>query len=228
MRRRAWALPDALLLEGVREHKTFESDENVLSVTAAVWCVPFFDRWFSPSPATHTTRATAMPTRKKRAAPDPGPEPSLEPEFEGPPSKRLRGPAAATATAIRPPVPLLSVQQYVSVVNKLLKMEAAAPFVEPLDYVGWNLPDYPKIVKHPMDLGTIKSKIDSGSYQRGEDVLKDVRRLGNLHAYRIAHRMRTACAPHHTACISHALGAPRHRQLLLVQRPGPRSHSQSR
>ena len=177
-----------------------------------------------PSPATHTTRATAMPTRKKRAAPDPGPEPSLEPEFEGPPSKRLRGPAAATAT----PVPLLSVQQYVSVVNKLLKMEAAAPFVEPLDYVGWNLPDYPKIVKHPMDLGTIKSKIDSGSYQRGEDVLKDVRRLGNLHAYRIAHRMRTACAPHHTACISHALGAPRHRQLLLVQRPGPRSHSQSR
>ena len=199
-----------------------------------------------------------MPTRKKRAAPEPGPEPSLEPEPEGPPSKRLRGPAAATAT----PVPLLSVQQYVSVVNKLLKMEAAAPFVEPLDYVAWNLPDYPKIVKHPMDLGTIKSKIDSGSYQRGEDVLKDVRRLGKLHAYRIAHRMRTACAshahrmrtasrtvcapyahrmrtacaphahlacaPHHTACIPHALGAPRRRQLLLVQRLGPCSHSQSR
>jgi bromodomain-containing factor 1 len=121
-----------------------------------------------------------MPTaRKKRAAPEATvASPSLEPEPEGPPSKRLRGPAAATATAERPPVPLLSVQQYVSVVNELLKMEAAAPFVEPLDYVAYGLPDYPKIVKHPMDLGTIQSKLGFGSYQRGEDVLKDVRRLG--------------------------------------------------
>ena len=155
-----------------------------------------------------STRAMP-PARKKRAAPEPSLEPSSKPEPEGPPSKRLRGPAAATATTIRPPVPLLSVQQYVSVVNELLEMEAAAPFGEPLDYVLYNLPDYPKVVKHPMDLGTIQSKLSFGSYKHGEDVLKDVRRrLGRLHAYRIAHRTRTACAPHahrmRTACAPHA------------------------
>ena len=179
-----------------------------------------------------STRAMP-PARKKRAAPEPSLEPSSKPEPEGPPSKRLRGPAAATATTIRPPVPLLSVQQYVSVVNELLEMEAAAPFGEPLDYVLYNLPDYPKVVKHPMDLGTIQSKLSFGSYKHGEDVLKDVRRrLGRLHAYRIAHRTRTACAPHahsmRTACAPHAPGAPRLRQLLLVQRAGPPSHSQGR
>lgn len=30
------------------------------------------------------------------------------------------------------------------------------PFLEPVDYKAWNLPDYPLVVKHPMDLGTIQ------------------------------------------------------------------------
>ena len=83
-------------------------------------------------------------------------------------------------------------------------MEAAAPFAEPLDYAAIGCHDYPKVVKHPMDLGTIKSKLGDGSYQRGEDVLKDVRRLGQLHARCTAYHMRTVCAPHahrmRTAC----------------------------
>ena len=158
------------------------------------------------------------PARKKRAAPTPAAPSPEEPEPDGPPSKRVgrRVPAAAAAPP-PPPVPLLSVEQYVSVVNELLNMDAAAPFAEPLDYAAIGCHDYPKVVKHPMDLGTIKSKLGDGSYQRGEDVLKDVRRLGQLHARCTAHRMRTVCAPR---CRMHAPGAPRLRQLLPLQRRG--------
>ena len=143
---------------------------------------------------------TMPPARKKRAAPTPAAPSPEEPEPDGPPSKRVgrRVPAAAAAPP-PPPVPLLSVEQYVSVVNELLNMDAAAPFTEPLDYAAIGCHDYPKVVKHPMDLGTIKSKLGDGSYQRGEDVLKDVRRLGQLHARCTAHRMRTACARMRTA-----------------------------
>ena len=150
--------------------------------------------------------ARMPPARKKRAAPTPAAPSPEEPEPDGPPSKRVgrRVPAAAAAPP-PPPVPLLSVQQYVSVVNELLNMDAAAPFAEPLDYAAIGCHDYPKVVKHPMDLGTIKSKLGDGSYQRGEDVLKDVRRLGQLHARCTAHRMRTVYAPyaHRDAACTH-------------------------
>ena len=169
-------------------------------------------------------KTVAMPASRTKRQPAASPEAS-----EGPPSKRLRGPAAATPA--RPvggcPVPVLAVRQYISIVDSLLKMEAAELFLEPVDYVTLGLKDYPKIVKHPMDLGTIKRKLGFGSYQRGEDVLKDVRRLRQLHACRMhtsctphAHLMCITCAPHaHTARTLHAPGATRLRQLLPVQRP---------
>ena len=107
------------------------------------------------------TRVARMPpARKKRAAPTPAAPSPEEPEPDGPPSKRVgrRVPAAAAAPP-PPPVPLLSVEQYVSVVNELLNMDAAAPFAEPLDYAAIGCHDYPKVVKHPMDLGTIQQKL---------------------------------------------------------------------
>jgi len=39
-----------------------------------------------------------------------------------------------------------------------------APFMEPVDWRGLNLPSYPKIVKKPMDLGTMRAKLDRGEY----------------------------------------------------------------
>lgn len=32
----------------------------------------------------------------------------------------------------------------------------AAPFLEPVLWKEWGLVDYPKVIKHPMDLGTVK------------------------------------------------------------------------
>lgn len=30
------------------------------------------------------------------------------------------------------------------------------PFLEPVQWKEWGLLDYPKVIKHPMDLGTVK------------------------------------------------------------------------
>jgi bromodomain-containing factor 1 len=34
----------------------------------------------------------------------------------------------------------------------------------PVDWKAWNLPDYPIIVKRPMDLGTIRKKLKKSAY----------------------------------------------------------------
>ncbi|TKY63118.1 Transcription factor GTE8 [Spatholobus suberectus] len=48
-------------------------------------------------------------------------------------------------------------------------------FNTPVDVVKLNLPDYFSIIKHPMDLGTIKSKIAAGAYSGPLEFADDVR-----------------------------------------------------
>jgi bromodomain-containing protein 3 len=45
------------------------------------------------------------------------------------------------------------------IVNSLCKFQHAWIFLEPVDPVKLNIPDYFDIVKEPMDLGTIKQKL---------------------------------------------------------------------
>ena len=37
-------------------------------------------------------------------------------------------------------------------------------FAEPVDPVQLNIPDYPDIVKNPMDLGTIEQRLNANGY----------------------------------------------------------------
>ena len=46
----------------------------------------------------------------------------------------------------------------------LQKHECALIFSEPVDHVKLGIPDYPEIVKTPMDLGTVKRKLENGEY----------------------------------------------------------------
>ena len=63
-------------------------------------------------------------------------------------------------------------------VNKLLKHKRAWPFASPVDPKALKLGDYKKIVKKPMDLGSIKAKLEEDSYtdleESGEEFYKDV------------------------------------------------------
>lgn len=53
--------------------------------------------------------------------------------------------------------------------------QMAVPFLEPVDPVRLNIPDYLKIIKAPMDLSTVKRNIECGSYENPMEYAKDVR-----------------------------------------------------
>ncbi|MCO5553532.1 hypothetical protein L7F22_007054 [Adiantum nelumboides] len=62
-----------------------------------------------------------------------------------------------------------------TVVRKIMKMEAAEPFNVPVDPVALGIPDYFDIVKRPMDLGTICKNLErGGKYRSSRDVYEDV------------------------------------------------------
>lgn len=59
--------------------------------------------------------------------------------------------------------------------RNLKKHRDAAPFLHPVDYVKLNVPDYPKVIKYPMDLTTVDRKLNSGEYDNVEDFISDIR-----------------------------------------------------
>jgi hypothetical protein len=44
-----------------------------------------------------------------------------------------------------------------------------------VDWKGLQLLDYPEVVKKPMDLGTIKKRLEENYYTKVEDVAADIR-----------------------------------------------------
>ena len=55
-----------------------------------------------------------------------------------------------------------------------MKNPAAGAFLVPVDWKALKLPTYPKIVKHPMDLGTVQSKLEASRYATVEAFVADV------------------------------------------------------
>ncbi|MES1907612.1 MAG: hypothetical protein MHM6MM_000696 [Cercozoa sp. M6MM] len=61
------------------------------------------------------------------------------------------------------------------VLQLLRQHPEAGPFLEPVDWKKYNVPDYPRIVKHPMDLGTVANKLSSNEYGTCKEFAEDVR-----------------------------------------------------
>ena len=51
----------------------------------------------------------------------------------------------------------------------------AFPFLSPVDPVAQNIPTYHKIIKSPMDLGTVRSKLNQGQYENAKEFEADIR-----------------------------------------------------
>ncbi|KAI5430994.1 transcription factor GTE8 isoform X2 [Lathyrus oleraceus] len=60
-------------------------------------------------------------------------------------------------------------------VKRLMNHQHGWVFNAPVDVVKLNLPDYFSVIKHPMDLGTVQSKIATGSYTDPLEFAADVR-----------------------------------------------------
>ncbi|WEW60844.1 transcription initiation at TATA-containing promoter protein [Emydomyces testavorans] len=51
----------------------------------------------------------------------------------------------------------------------------AAPFYQPVDPVALNIPTYHNIIKKPMDLSTVRTKLQTGQYENSKEMENDVR-----------------------------------------------------
>lgn len=65
--------------------------------------------------------------------------------------------------------------QCTSILKKLMTHPAGWVFNQPVDPVALNIPDYFSIISKPMDLGTIKSKLEKNIYLATEEFAADVR-----------------------------------------------------
>ena len=64
------------------------------------------------------------------------------------------------------------------------KLEESFEFLEPVDYIKYNIPDYPKIIKNPRDLGSIKIKLENNEYETIQEFLNDIQLVwDNCHTY---------------------------------------------
>ncbi|KAM7500614.1 hypothetical protein LguiA_025028 [Lonicera macranthoides] len=66
-------------------------------------------------------------------------------------------------------------QQCSSILKTLMTHPAGWVFIEPVDPVALNIPDYFSIISEPMDLGTIKTKLEEYMYFTVEEFASDVR-----------------------------------------------------
>ncbi|CAI9786497.1 unnamed protein product [Fraxinus pennsylvanica] len=71
-----------------------------------------------------------------------------------------------------PTVPLPDKKLVVFILDRLQKKDTHGVFSEPVD--PDELPDYHEIIKHPMDFGTVRKKLDGGAYKNLEELEADV------------------------------------------------------
>jgi Bromodomain len=60
-----------------------------------------------------------------------------------------------------------------TVMKMVWKHQYSWPFQQPVDSVKLNLPDYHKIIKQPMDLGTIKKRLENNYYWKAQEAIDD-------------------------------------------------------
>ncbi|CAO3629056.1 unnamed protein product [Cunninghamella echinulata] len=60
-------------------------------------------------------------------------------------------------------------------IQALMKHRRAVAFLQPVDVVAFNIPDYLDIVKQPMDFGTISTKLQNNEYETVDAFLDDIR-----------------------------------------------------
>lgn len=99
------------------------------------------------------------------------------PGRSGPKTKRSN---SGRFESVKPVAPVASsnamlMKQCEGLLKRLMSHQFGWVFNTPVDVVKLNIPDYFTVIKHPMDLGTVKGKIASGEYSSPLDFAADVR-----------------------------------------------------
>lgn len=71
-----------------------------------------------------------------------------------------------------------------TVMKAVWKHQFSWPFQQPVDAKKLNLPDYHKIIKQPMDLGTIKKRLENNYYWSAKECIQDFNTMfANCYVY---------------------------------------------
>jgi len=66
-------------------------------------------------------------------------------------------------------------QTCIGILEEMFKKPESEPFRQPVDWKGLSLADYPKVIKRPMDLGTVQKKSVDGKYEDAWQFAEDMR-----------------------------------------------------
>jgi bromodomain-containing factor 1 len=66
-------------------------------------------------------------------------------------------------------------QEVLNEMKKPKYLQISGPFLAPVDPVALSIPDYFKIIKTPMDISTVASRLESGQYENAKDFETDMR-----------------------------------------------------
>ncbi|KAL2139192.1 hypothetical protein VTI28DRAFT_5521 [Corynascus sepedonium] len=149
----------------------------------------------APAPSVSTTGA-ARPSKGSATSPVQKPVPespafALPPGSNGVPLIRRDStkPDSRTKRPVKPahskdlvydtkrkkklPLDLRFCDEVLTELRKTKHYDINAAFMQPVDPVALNIPDYHKVIKRPMDLGTMSNKLSSGEYQSMKEFEKD-------------------------------------------------------
>ncbi|KAI1886516.1 hypothetical protein AGOR_G00196560 [Albula goreensis] len=113
--------------------------------------------------------------------------PAKQPKKEAPDSQHHLGGVGVGAGGGRSPKQQEQLRHCAGIVRDMFAKKHAAyawPFYKPVDVKALGLHDYHDIIKHPMDLGTIKMKLESRQYRDPQEFAADVRLMfSNCYKY---------------------------------------------
>ncbi|XP_057698999.1 bromodomain-containing protein 4-like isoform X2 [Corythoichthys intestinalis] len=128
-----------------------------------------------PAPArANPPKLTARPLQTTTVMGD-GLEPGSSHNPPSAPQPHLLNPAPPElGNSTRPKRQTNQLQYLLKVVLKTLwKHQFAWPFHAPVDVIKLKLPDYYKIIKTPMDMGTIKKRLETHYYKNAQECIQD-------------------------------------------------------
>uniref|UniRef100_A0A674GPP1 Bromo domain-containing protein n=1 Tax=Taeniopygia guttata TaxID=59729 RepID=A0A674GPP1_TAEGU len=122
-------------------------------------------------PGTRLRNLPVLPDALDSAQPSAAPAPGQAPPGGG---IGVNPPPPETSNPNKPKRQTNQLQYLLKVVLKTLwKHQFAWPFQQPVDAVKLNLPDYYKIIKTPMDMGTIKKRLENNYYWNAQECIQD-------------------------------------------------------
>lgn len=65
------------------------------------------------------------------------------------------------------------------ILDKIEEFPHSFDFQTPVEYEALGLTDYPSVVKTPMDLSTVRNKLNSGKYVYIQEVFNDIQLIWN-------------------------------------------------